>query len=126
MLSRLRASLRSTPRLERDAATVELALAYARQFDVLGAALAEIDPVESSVAHRRAVASYKDIGRMLEATLDRLGMSPGARPAVRDGGQVGGDPDSAALDRLRADAAAGTAGVDYAAAVDPAVTAADA
>ncbi len=109
--------------MDRDAATVELALVHARQLDVIAAALTELDPVENSVGYRRAVASYKDIARMLEATLDRLGMSPAARPARRGEEEAGGDPDSAALDRLRADAAAGTAGVDYTAAVDPAVAA---
>lgn len=106
---------------------MELALSYARQLDRLFVRLSEPEAVESPAHHKRVITEIDIIGRRLEATLDRLGMSPGARPAVRDGGQVvGGDPGSAALDGLRADAAAGTAGVDYAAAVDPAVAGADA
>jgi hypothetical protein len=124
ILSKVRAALQSTPRLDRDAATVELALAYARQLDRLFVRLSESEALESQAHHKRVITEIDIIGRRLESTLDRLGMSPGARPAVRDGGQSdGGDPDSAELDRLRRDAAAGapTSGRDYAAAVDPAV-----
>jgi hypothetical protein len=125
--SRLRAALRSTPRLDRDAATVELALAYAKQLDRLFIRLSERDAVDSPTHHKRVITEIDIMGRRLQAILDRLGMSPAARRVMRDGGQaVGGESDSAALDGLRADAAAGAAGVDYAAAVDPAVTAADA
>ena len=126
--SKLRLALQSTPRLERDAATVELALTYGRLLDKLIKRLSEDEATDSPTHHARVIREIDVIGRRLDATLDRLGMSPGARPAVRGGGEgTGGDPASAALDGLRADAAgAGAAGVDYTEAVDPAVTAADA
>ncbi|MFD2763938.1 terminase small subunit [Micromonospora eburnea] len=128
--SKLRLALQETPRLPRDAATVELALTYARQLDRLIKRLGEEEAIDSPVHHKRVITEVDIIGRRLEATLDRLGMSPGARPAVRGGGQeAGGDPASGQLDQLRADAAAGgggAAGLDYTEAVDPAVTAADA
>lgn len=125
--SKLRLALRDTPRLPRDAATVELALTYARHLDQLIVRLGEPESIDSPAHHKRVITEIDIIGRRLEATLDRLGMSPGARPAVRGGGQeTGGDPATRQLDQLRADAAAGTAGVDYTEAVDPAVTAANA
>jgi hypothetical protein len=112
--------------MERDAAMVELALQYARHMDAVSSAMEDLDPIDNPVDYRRAVASYKDLGRMLQEALDRLGMNPAARPVRPAGSEVGGDPASAALDGLRSDAAAGVVGVDYAAAVDPAVTEADA
>jgi hypothetical protein len=125
--SKLRRALQSTPLLERDEVTAELALVYARQLDRLFVRLGEDEAVESPTHHKRVITEIDIIGRRLEATLDRLGMSPGARPAVRGGGEgTGGDPASAALDQLRGDVDTGAAGVDYAEAVDPAVTAADA
>jgi hypothetical protein len=112
--------------MDRDAAAVDLALRHAKHLDVLSDALTELDPIENPSDYRRVVASYRDFARMLQETLDRLGMNPAARPVRPAGTEAGGDPASAALDGLRADAAAGTAGVDYAAVVDPAVTEADA
>jgi hypothetical protein len=125
--SKLRLALQDAPRLPRDLAVVELALTYARELDRLFVRLAEPDAIDSPVHHKRVITEIDIIGRRLEAVLDRLGMSPGARPAVRatEPG-AGGDPDSAALAALRSDAAGGAPGLDYAAAVDPAVTAADA
>jgi hypothetical protein len=120
ILSKLRLALRDTPRLPRDAATVELALTFAKQLDRLVVRLAEaVD--EGPVQHKRVISEIDIIGRRLESALDRLGMSPGARPAVRGSEVTGGDPNSVALDGLRTDAAAGAARFDYAASVDPAV-----
>lgn len=123
--SKLRASLRSTPRLPRDEVTVELALSYARTLDRLFKRLREPEAQDSFTHHRRVISEIDTIGKRLDATLDRLGMSPGARPPAREA-EPGGDPDAAALEQLRADAAAGAAGEHYAEAVDPAVTEADA
>lgn len=122
VLSRLKASLKDTPVLPRDAATVQLALQYAALIDVLFIRLEEPEAVENPAQHRRVIMEIDTIGRRLDACLDRLGMSPGARPAARNA-ETGGDPASEALDGLRADADA-PAGIDYSPAVDPAVTAA--
>lgn len=129
----LAAALESTPRLPRDEAVVQLALRYAETLDDSFRALAFRVPAEDGerddgAARARTVLEISRLGARLEATLDRLGMTPGARPAVRGDGGEGADPARGALERLRADAAAGapTAGVDYTEAVDPAVTEADA
>lgn len=125
ILSKLRISLRTTPRLPRDTATVELALRYAALLDDLFVRLDEHEAVESGAHHRRVIMEIDTIGKRLDAVLDRLGMSPGARPAVREA-DPGGDPDSATLDALRYDAAGGgAAGVDYTEAVDPTVAETD-
>ncbi|HET7469606.1 MAG TPA: hypothetical protein VFJ81_08015 [Gemmatimonadales bacterium] len=122
---KLREALDSTTWEPRDAAVVELAVKYAAQLDELFVRLGEDEAVESATHHKRVITEIDIIGRRLEAVLDRLGMSPASRPVVRNGGEgTGGDADSAALDGLRADAAAGAAGVDYASALDPAVAAA--
>lgn len=75
----------------------------------------------------------RDFGRMVVvidrlapkylAVLDKLGMSPGSRPAVRGGERDGRtDPAAAALARLQsAGAGAPADGLDYAAHLDPAV-----
>ena len=122
ILSKTRAALRDTPRLPRDSATVELALKYAALLDDLFVRLDEHESVESSTEHRRVIMNIDTIGRRLDAVLDRLGMSPGARPPARDA-EPGGDPANAALDAQRADATA-PAGIDYSPALDPSVEAA--
>lgn len=126
------AALESTPRLPRDAVTVQLALRYAEVLDDLFERLAGTpdrpDALEDPADHARVVLEVSRIGARFEACLDRLGMSPGARPAIPNlGGERGESPDTAALDALRGDAARGypAAGIDYAAGVDPAVAEAD-
>lgn len=115
--------------MERDAAAAALAMRYAYALDDCFDALTGEDCGEDPAAHARVVLEISRLGARLESMLDRLGMAPSARPAVRgDGGEAGGDPASATFDALRAGAAAGSpaAGFDYAASVDPAVTEADA
>lgn len=133
--SALEQALESTPRLPRDLATVQLALRYAELLDDAFDALAVEPSLEDGerddgAMHARTVLEISRIGARLEATLDRLGMAPSARPAVtgNGGGESGPTAEAVALEQLRADAAAGApaSGLDYAAAVDPAVTAADA
>jgi hypothetical protein len=123
----LEASLPSTPALPRDAAMINLARRQAARIDDVEDLIEEAESEESG----RAVISLevvrdRMIGRYL-ATLDRMGMSPGARPAVR-GGEHDGKPDLAAgaLRGLQSGAAgSAAAGVDQTAFVDPAVTEAD-
>lgn len=121
-------ALATTPRLPRDAVTVALAYRYANVLDDCFEALVGDDAIEDPAEHARKVLEIARLGQRLEATLDRLGMSPSARPAVTGSGGEVVDPATGELDRLRADAAAGapSSGLDYAAAVDPAVTEADA
>ena len=118
----------TTPTLPRDVVTKTLALRYAQTLDDCFDALIDGDAAEDPAAHARVILEIARLGQRLEAQLDRLGMAPSARPAVTgNGGESVVDPASGVLDRLRADAVAGapTTGVDYAAAVDPAVTEAD-
>jgi hypothetical protein len=124
----LRLSLESTPRMPRDAVAVALALRYADALDDAFDELINGDAAEDGAAHARKVLEIARLGQRLESMLDRLGMAPSARPAVPNGGERGGDPASAELERARADAAAGapSSGIDYAAAVDPAVAEVDA
>lgn len=123
----LERALESMTLLKRDGAIAELARVYARELDGLFTRLGEDEATDSATHHKRVITEIDIMGRRLEAVLDRLGMSPGARPAVRGGGEgESDDPATRALDELRADTAAGTAGIDYAAAVDASVTAADA
>lgn len=123
-------ALETTPRLPRDVAAVALALEYATILDDATDRLRDAGEgeAEDGKDFGRMIAVIARVGPRYEAMLDRLGLSPGARPATRDGEGIGGDPASAALERARADAAAGApaSGIDYAAAVDPAVTEADA
>jgi hypothetical protein len=117
-------SLRTTPTLPRDAVTVALAHRYAATLDACFDALTGWQAEEDPATHARVILEITRIGARLEATLDRLGMSPGARPATRGAeGMTGDDPARDSLDTLRRDADAGApaSGVDYAAAVDPAV-----
>jgi hypothetical protein len=126
----LEAALETTPRMPRDGVAVQLALRYAEALDdAFDALVGGDDAAEDGAAHARTVLEIARLGSRLEAMLDRLGMAPSARPVLpTGGGESGGDPASGELDRLRSDAAAGapTTGVDYAAAVDPAVAEADA
>lgn len=124
----LRQSLETTPVLPRDRATIALAKRYADALDDCFDDLLNGEAAEDGAEHARKILEIARVGARLEAMLDRLGMSPSARPAVTgSGGETVVDPATAELERLRADAAAGapTTGLDYAAAVDPAVTAAD-
>lgn len=130
LLAALDASLESTPRLPRDAAAVALARQYAAMLDDATDRLTDAaeGETEDGKDFGRMVAVITRIGPRYEAMLDRLGMAPGSRPATLNGqGVGGGDPESAALERARADADAGApaSGIDYAAAVDPAVTETD-
>lgn len=121
-------ALETTPRLPRDAAAVALARRYAAALDDLFDALVnDPDASEDRATHARVILEITRIGGRFEACLDRLGMAPGARPVI-PGERGGGDPTSDRLDALRSDSAAGapTTGIDYTAAVDPAVIAADA
>jgi hypothetical protein len=73
---------------------------------------------EESRAFARVVNVITKIGPRYESVLDKLGMSPGARPATRGGEPHGVDPAAAALDELRdGDAPVGD---DPAAYLDPA------
>lgn len=124
----LERSLESVPRLPRDAASISLALRYAGALDDCFDVLTGADASEDPAHHARVVLEISRLGGRLEAMLDRLGMAPSARPLTREEGGPGAtDPASRALDALRADSASGYpgAGVDYTAAVDPAVTEAD-
>lgn len=121
-------ALATTPRLPRDAVTVALAYRYATALDDCFDALTGADALEDPAEHARKVLEIARLGARLEATLDRLGMAPSARPAVvGNGGDHGPTAEALAFERLRADAAAGapSSGLDYAAGVDPAVAAAD-
>jgi hypothetical protein len=123
----LTASLASTPHLPRDRAMIELAKTYARMLDDAADRLSDAGDGEAEDGRdfARMAALIAKIGPRYEATLDRMGMSPGARPAVRGGEHDGRiDPAAAALAVLQSGGVA--AGVDYAAAVDPAVAEADA
>jgi hypothetical protein len=125
----LEEALETTPLLPRDLAARQLALRYAETLDDLFDSLVNGDAAEDGAAHARVILEIARVGARYEAMLDRLGMSPGARPVIPNGGAPGGtSPDAGRLDQLRRDAAAGapTSGVDYAAAVDPAVAEADA
>jgi hypothetical protein len=124
LTGQLDAALENTLVLPRDAVTVALAHRYAAALDDCFDALVNGDAAEDGAAHARVVLEISRLGGRLEATLDRLGMSPGARPAVHSGGGTSGPTLAAgALAQLERDAVAGapTSGLDYAAAVDPAV-----
>lgn len=117
-------ALRTTPVLPRDMAMVALARQYAAMLDDAVDRIGEAEEDDAGRDLARAVAIVAKIGPRFEATLDRLGMSPGARPAAR-----GGEPHdgvTAAASALAGLQSGPAAGVDYASCVDPAVTAADA
>lgn len=123
-------ALETTPRLPRDAVTVALARRYAGALDDCFDALVNGDAAEDGAAHARVILEIARLGARLEATLDRLGMAPSARPAVPggSGGSSGTSAAGAALEQLERDSGAGApaSGVDYTAAVDPSVEEADA
>lgn len=124
-----REALETTPRLPRDAATAALGEMYADALDDMFDRLRnDPDTNEDPATHARVILEITRIGGRLESIMDKMGMTPGSRPLVDKPGGVGGDPASDRLDQQRADAAAGapTSGIDYTAAVDPAVTEADA
>jgi len=121
-------ALESTPVLPRDSVAVALARRYANALDDCFDSLINDEAAEDGAAHARVILEISRLGGRLEAMLDRLGMSPAARPAVPTGGGGGGpSPAGVALEQLERDAAAGapTSGVDHTAFVDPAVTEAD-
>lgn len=127
----LRRALESTPRLPRDRAGIRLAMNYAATLDDLFDRLDEIgehrddDDRDTTVADiNRLTGLIAKIGPRYEATLEKLGMFPGARPATRTGEPAGGQsPEAALLAFLQRGLT--PPGVDPAAAVDPAVTEAD-
>lgn len=127
ILSDLEDSLRTTPTLPRDALAVAMLKRYARAIDDCFDDLNSVDAVEDRAVHARVVLEIARLGQRVEAMLDRLGMAPSARPAMPKTGEPGVDPQARALDQLRSDAATGApaSGIDYTAAVDPAVTDAD-
>ena len=126
----LQDALDHTPHLRRDRALIALAFRYADLIDDMTDRLSEAGDEDQAANFRRHVDGIARIGARLESTLNALGMAPGARAATRQGdpqgvsGQRESDPAAAALDRLQR--AAATAGIDYAAVVDPAVAEADA
>lgn len=125
-------ALGDTPHLVRDRATIALALQYAGLLDDAVDRLGEAEEDEQHRNFARMAALIDKIGGRYLATLERMGMAPGARAATRAGDPmgvgVGADPATAALDVLQraADAARAAARVDPAAYVDPAVTESDA
>ncbi len=123
----LTAALETAPYLPRDRAAAELALRYAEMIDDAADRVEQAEDDDESRAYGRYVTVVAKLGPRLEAMLDRLGMAPGARPAVRGADPHGVDPAAAALGELEAGSPGSPApGVDHAAFVDPAVTAADA
>jgi hypothetical protein len=124
------AALESTPVLPRDQAAIALAARYAERLDDLFDLEAGDAAAEDAAAHARITLEITRMGGRLEALLDRLGMTPAARPVVPNGGgeRGGSTPEADALAQLERDAAAGapSSGIDYAAGVDPAVAEADA
>lgn len=125
--SALIASLESTPHLPRDRALIALALRYADMIDDAQDRLGEAGDEDEARDLGRMIAIVAKIGPRLEAVLDKMGMSPGARPATGGGAPLNGtDPGSTALAALQSGRPGSPApGIDYAAAVDPAVTEAD-
>jgi hypothetical protein len=122
------AALEDAPYLPRDRAAVALALRYADLLDDAQDRVEQADDDDESRAYGRYVAVVAKIGPRLEAVLDRMGMTPGARPAVPGGSPHGSAPDprAVALEQLQQSAGAPAPGIDPAAFVDPAVEEADA
>jgi hypothetical protein len=96
-------AIATTPKLPRDLAAVHLARTYAAMLDDATDRLTEHGEEESDDSRdfARVVTIISKLGPRYEALLDKLGMSPGARPAVRGGEPHGVDPSAAALDDLR-------------------------
>ena len=127
------AALETVPQLPRDVVATQLALRYAERLDGLfelsmDAPVPEDGGPADGAERARVTLEITRMGARLEAMLDRLGMAPSARPLVPTGGNGGTSPEADQLDALSRDAAAGapSSGIDYAAGVDPSVTAADA
>lgn len=118
-------ALRTTPYMPRDVAMVTLARRYADTLDDAYDRLDEAseDEEEQPRNFGRMVAVIAKIGPRYEAVLDKLGMSPGARPATRGGEPHGVDPAAAALASLQSGGS--PAGVDTSAHLHPAVADAD-
>ena len=119
-------AVEEAPTLPRDLALIALANRLAERIDAV-----DDEITEGAVAEGRGVVSMEGVRDKLIknylGTLDRLGMTPAARTSQRgvEGGPVGApDPSAVALAHLQRGAQPGAAavGVDYAAAVDPAVT----
>jgi hypothetical protein len=119
-------SLPDLPRKPRDEAAVAALKLYATLLDDSVDRLQDAVEEEQNRDFGRMVMAITKIGPRFERMIDMLGMAPGSRPAAPQGGSTGGDPASAALDQLRAGVRAVAARLDPAAAVDPAVTEADA
>lgn len=96
-------ALRTTPYMPRDTAMVMLARRYADTLDDAYDRMTEASESEDDEPRNfaRMVAVIAKIGPRYEATLDKLGMSPGARPATRGGEPHGVDPAAAALEGLQ-------------------------
>lgn len=122
LLAAVERSLPDTPVKPRDAAAVALLKHYATLLDDAGDRLSDAAEEDQAADFNRMAMTISRLGPRMEAMLDRLGMAPGARPALRGGEPHGVDAAAAALAKLRDDAAA--AGVDDSPAVDPAVEAA--
>jgi hypothetical protein len=115
----LETALRTTPHLPRDVAMIALARQYAAMLDDANDRLAQALEEDEQRAFQRMVNVVTKVGALYAATLDKLGMSPGARPAVRGGEPHSVDPSAAALAELQSGAA--PAGADPSAHLDPAV-----
>lgn len=121
LLDALDEALRTTPALPRDRAVIALARRYAATLDDAYDRMSEASEEEDDQPRNfaRMVAVISKIGPRYEAVLDKLGMSPGARPAVRGGDPHHVDPAAAALADLQSGEPAH--GVDPAAGLHPAV-----
>lgn len=122
-------SLRSTPHLPRDQAVIAVACHLA---DLLDDATDRLtDAAEGETEDGRDFARMVTVIDRLTpkylAALDRLGMSPGARPQTRAGEHDGRtDPAAAELAKLQSSGPGSpSAGIDYAAHLDASVTEAD-
>lgn len=121
LLDALDDALRTTPALPRDRAVITLARRYAATLDDAYDRMSEAGEDEEDQPRNfaRMVAVIAKIGPRYEAVLDKLGMSPGARPATRGGDPHHVDPAAAALADLQSGEPAH--GVDPAQGVHPAV-----
>ena len=116
-------SLADLPHLPRDRAAIAALRLYATLLDDAVDRLGEAVDDEQARDFGRMATFITKVGPRFERMIDLLAMAPGSRPVAPKDPHVGGDPASAALERLRAGGAA--VGFDPAAAVDPAVTEAD-
>lgn len=121
----LELGLQSTPHLPRDIASIALARTLATLLDDAQDRLTDAaeDQTEDGRDFARMVTVIDRLAPKYAAMLDRLGMSPGARPATR-GGELDGRTDPAAGELARLQSAAPGApadGLDYAEDLHPAV-----